>query len=178
MATLSDGFKDIFLAGIGAMAITGEKTKDLVDQLISKGELTVDQGKQINTELKHKAEDVAASVRYDVLEARMAAMTPEERAAFVAKAAEFAEKYFRQGMRVLVSGRIQTGSYVNKEGQKVYTTEVILDDQEFADSKGAASDMSGYGQSAPSQRPAPTSAIGDGFMNIPDGVEDEGLPFN
>ena len=78
MATLSDGFKDIFLAGIGAMAITGEKTKDLVDQLISKGELTVDQGKQINTELKHKAEDVAASVRYDVLEARMAAMTPKE----------------------------------------------------------------------------------------------------
>ena len=79
MATIGDGFKDIFLAGIGAMAITAEKSKDLVDQLISKGELTVDQGKQINTELKHKAEDVAASVRYDVLEARMAAMTPEER---------------------------------------------------------------------------------------------------
>ena len=93
------------------------------------------------------------------------------------RAAEFAEKYFRQGMRVLVSGRIQTGSYVNKEGQKVYTTEVILDDQEFADSKGAASEMGGYAQAAPSQRPAPTSAIGDGFMNIPDGV-DEGLPFN
>ena len=89
------------------------------------------------------------------------------------RAGEFAEKYFRQGMRVLVSGRIQTGSYVNKDGQKVYTTEVILDDQEFADSKGAASDMggygqSGYGQSAPSQRPAPTSAIGDGVMNNPD----------
>ena len=99
------------------------------------------------------------------------------------RAGEFAERYFRQGMRVLVSGRIQTGSYVNKDGQKVYTTEVILDDREFADSKGAASDMggygqSGYGQSAPSQRPAPASAIGDGFMNIPDGVEDEGLPFN
>ena len=94
------------------------------------------------------------------------------------RSAEFAEKYFRQGMRVLVSGRLQTGSYVNKDGQRVYTTEVILDDQEFADSKGAASDMSVYGQSAPSQRPAPTSAIGDGFMNIPDGVEDEGLPFN
>lgn len=92
MANLGDGFKDIFLAGIGAMAITGEKTKDLVDQLISKGELTVDQGKQINTELKHKAQDVAASVRHDVLEARMAAMTPEERAAFAAKAAEIAEK--------------------------------------------------------------------------------------
>lgn len=93
-------------------------------------------------------------------------------------AGEFAEKYFRQGMRVLVSGRIQTGSYVNKDGQKVYTTEVILDDQEFADSKGASSDMGGYQQSAPAQRPAPASAIGDGFMNIPDGVEDEGLPFN
>ena len=91
------------------------------------------------------------------------------------RAAEFAEKYFRQGMRVLVSGRIQTGSYVNKEGQKVYTTEVILDDQEFADSKGAASEMGGYAQAAPSQRPAPTSAIGDGFMNIPDGVEDLSL---
>ena len=94
------------------------------------------------------------------------------------KSAEFAEKYFRQGLKVIVTGRIQTGSYTNKEGQKVYTTEVILDDQEFADSKGAASEMGGYAQAAPSQRPAPTSAIGDGFMNIPDGVEDEGLPFN
>lgn len=92
MASFSDGFKDIFLAGVGAMAITGEKTKDLVDQLIAKGELTVDQGKQINSELKHKAEDVANSVRYDALEARMAVMTPEERAEFAAKAAEIAEK--------------------------------------------------------------------------------------
>ena len=95
------------------------------------------------------------------------------------RAGEFAEKYFRQGMRVLVSGRLQTGSYVNKEGQKVYTTEVILDDQEFADSKGASSDMGrGYMQSAPSQGLASAGAGGDGFMNIPDGVEDEGLPFN
>lgn len=92
MANLSDGFKDIFLAGIGAMAITGEKTKELVDQLIAKGELTVDQGKEINTELKHKAEDAVSAMRYDMLEARMAAMTPEERAEFAAKAAEFAAK--------------------------------------------------------------------------------------
>lgn len=92
---------------------------------------------------------------------------------------EFAEKYFRQGMRILVSGRIQTGSYVNKEGQKVYTTEVILDDQEFADSKGASSDMGrGYTQSAPSQGLVSAGAVGDGFMNIPDDVEDDGLPFN
>ena len=85
------------------------------------------------------------------------------------KAGEFAEKYFRQGMRVLVSGRIQTGSYTNKDGIKVYTFDVIVDDQEFADSKNASGDNS---------RPEHSSAAGDGFMNIPDGVEDEGLPFN
>ena len=79
-------------------------------------------------------------------------------------------------MRVLISGRIQTGSYTNKDGIKVYTTDIIVDDQEFADSKGAASGEGGGYQ--PTSRPAPSSAIGDGFMNIPDGVEDEGLPFN
>lgn len=88
------------------------------------------------------------------------------------KAGEFAERYFRQGMRVLVSGRIQTGSYTNKEGQKVYTTDIVVDSQEFADSKGAGSG-SGSGSSA-----VPSAPMGDGFMNIPDGVEDEGLPFN
>lgn len=94
------------------------------------------------------------------------------------RAGEFAEKYFRQGMRVLVSGRIQTGSYTNREGQRVYTTDVIVDYQEFADSKNSGSgDSGGYGYQ-PTSRPAPSSAIGDGFMNIPDGVEDEGLPFN
>lgn len=88
------------------------------------------------------------------------------------KAGEFAERYFRQGMRVLVSGRIQTGNYTNREGQKVYTTEIVVNSQEFADSKGAGSG-SGSGSSATSSAP-----MGDGFMNIPDGVEDEGLPFN
>ena len=93
------------------------------------------------------------------------------------RAAEFAEKYFHQGMRVLITGRIQTGSYTNKDGQKVYTTDVIVEDQEFAESKNAASGNSDGGY-RPAERPAPSSAIGDGFMNIPDGVEDEGLPFN
>ena len=90
------------------------------------------------------------------------------------KAGEFAEKYFHQGMRVLVSGRIQTGSYTNKEGQRVYTTDIIADDQEFADSKGAA----GNGGSQADSRPASPSAVGDGFMNIPDNVDDDSLPFN
>ena len=92
------------------------------------------------------------------------------------KAGEFAEKYFRQGMRVLVTGRIQTGSYTNRDGQKVYTTEVIVEDQEFADSKNAGEGASSAGSSY--QRPQPQAAAADGFMNIPDGVEDEGLPFN
>ena len=86
------------------------------------------------------------------------------------KAGEFAEKYFRQGQRVLIAGRIQTGSYTNRDGQKVYTTDVIVDEQEFADSKG--------GQNGGGRQQETPSDIGDGFMNIPDGVEDEGLPFN
>ena len=95
------------------------------------------------------------------------------------RAGEFAEKYFHQGMRIVISGRIQTGSYTNRDGQKVYTTEVIVEEQEFAESKNAsASSVSAAAAPAPAERPAPTSAIGDGFMNIPDGVEDEGLPFN
>ena len=90
------------------------------------------------------------------------------------KAGEFAEKYFHQGQRVLVSGRIQTGSYTNREGQRVYTTDVIVEDQEFADSK----QDNGGGNASNFQRPQPSAAVSDGFMNIPDGVEDEGLPFN
>jgi len=91
------------------------------------------------------------------------------------RSAEFAEKYLHQGTKVIVTGRIQTGSYTNKDGQKVYTTEVIVEEQEFAESKAsAASNEAAY---APS-RPEPSAAAGDGFMNIPDGVEDEGLPFN
>ena len=93
------------------------------------------------------------------------------------KSGEFAEKYFRQGMRVLISGRIQTGSYTNKEGQKVYTTDVIIEDQEFADSKNSSSTGSGAGYNE-SFRPSPENASSEGFMNIPDGVDDEGLPFN
>lgn len=88
--------------------------------------------------------------------------------------AEFAERYLHQGTKMLVTGRIQTGSYTNKDGQRVYTTEVMVDEMEFAESKASA-ESGGY--TAPS-RPAPSAAAGDGFMNIPDGVEDEGLPFN
>ena len=87
------------------------------------------------------------------------------------KAGEFAEKYLHKGTKVLVTGRIQTGSYTNKDGVKVYTTDVIAEDQEFAESKNAGASNGGGYQEAP----APTAA-GDGFMNVPEGI-DEDLPF-
>ena len=90
------------------------------------------------------------------------------------RAGEFAEKYFRQGMRVLVSGRIQTGSYTNKDGNKVYTTDVVIEDQEFAESKGSSSSDGGSYQ--PAGRPSPANASAEGFMSIPEGIEDD-LPF-
>ena len=89
------------------------------------------------------------------------------------KTAEFLEKWFRKGRRLGLTGRIQTGSYTNKDGQKVYTTDLVGENVEFMESKGASTE-----EGEPQQRPAPVSAIGDGFMNIPDDVEDEGLPFN
>ncbi|MGN0244240.1 MAG: single-stranded DNA-binding protein [Lachnospiraceae bacterium] len=92
---------------------------------------------------------------------------------------EFAEKYLKQGMKIAITGRIQTGSYTNRDGNRVYTTDVVVEEQEFCESKGAASgqsfDNGGFHQ-APSA-PAPTAAANDGFMNIPDEFEEE-LPFN
>ena len=107
------------------------------------------------------------------------------------KSAEFAEKYLRQGMKMLVTGRIATGSYTNRDGVKVYTTDVIIEEQEFAESKTAQSGGSGsgtgtvqreYGPAAPdftgSYNPAAADADGDNdFMPIPDDLGDEGLPF-
>lgn len=78
------------------------------------------------------------------------------------KSAEFAEKYLRKGTKVVVTGRIQTGSYTNRDGQKVYTTDVAIEDQEFAESKASSSPTQDKGS--------------DGFMNIPDGIDEE-LPF-
>ncbi|MDY5986256.1 single-stranded DNA-binding protein [Sporofaciens sp. SGI.106] len=90
--------------------------------------------------------------------------------------AEHAERYYRQGLRVTVCGRIQTGSYTNKDGVKVYTTEVVVEEQEFAESKAASdANAGGFHQAAPA--PAPSAPAGDGFMNIPDGIDEE-LPFN
>ena len=95
------------------------------------------------------------------------------------KSAEFTEKYFRKGMQVTINGRIQTGSYTNKDGVKVYTTDIVVEQQEFAEGKNSGSGNAGSG-SAPangnsnSAPTAPTQDAGDGFyMNIPDGIDEE-----
>lgn len=92
------------------------------------------------------------------------------------KQAENCDRYLAKGRKVAVNGRIQTGSYTNKEGQRVYTTDVIAEEIEFAESKGSGSGSEYAGaQNSESGRPSPSDAA-DGFMNIPDGIDEE-LPF-
>ena len=92
MSNIGDGFKNIFMAGIGALAYTGEKGKEIIDQLVEKGEITLDQGRELNEELQRKAGEATQGIREASLEARMKLMTPEEREAFAAKAAEIARQ--------------------------------------------------------------------------------------
>lgn len=87
------------------------------------------------------------------------------------KSAEFAEKYFKQGTKIVAVGRLQTGSFTNKDGNKVYTTDVIVDEQFFAESKKSSSADS---NNQPASRISPE--IAEGFMSIPEGIEDD-LPF-
>ena len=94
------------------------------------------------------------------------------------KAAEFAEKYLHQRTKMVITGRIQTGSYTNKDGVKVYTTDVVVEEQEFAESKAASGGQAGNAPSPADPMSGPgSSAADDGFMNIPDGIDEE-LPFN
>ncbi|MDO5336696.1 MAG: single-stranded DNA-binding protein [Eubacteriales bacterium] len=160
-----------------------------MNKVILMGRLTRD------PEVRYSAgENALAVARYTLAVDRRFRRDGEATADFIpcvafGRAAEFAERYFHQGIRIVVSGRIQTGSYTNREGQKVYTTEVIVEEQEFAESKAssdgyaarqqqAASPYQGGSsyQAAPSM-PAPSAAAADGFMNIPDGIDEE-LPFN
>lgn len=91
------------------------------------------------------------------------------------KSAEFTDKYFRKGMRVAITGRIQTGSYKNKDGQTVFTTEIIVESQEIAQSKSENNESSAHSNSEAGKSPYGSS--GDDFMSIPEGAEDE-LPFS
>lgn len=151
-----------------------------MNKVILMGRLTRD------PEVRYSAGDNAMAIaRYTLAVDRRFRRDGEASADFIScvafgRAAEFAEKYFRQGLKIAITGRIQTGSYTNRDGQKVYTTDVVVEEQEFAESK-ASSDS--YTASQPRQSytapsmPTPGSGAADGFMNIPDGIDEE-LPFN
>ncbi len=127
-----------------------------------------------------QGENASAVARYSLAVDRRFKRDGEPSADFIncvafGRAAEFAERYLRQGTKIAVTGRIQTGSYTNRDGVKVYTTDVIVEEQEFAESKNTSSTPSDSFQASPA--PAPSTSIGDGFMNIPDGIDEE-LPFS
>lgn len=150
-----------------------------MNKVILMGRLTRD------PEVRYSAgENALAIARYTLAVDRRFKRDGESSADFIScvsfgKTAEFAEKYFRQGIRITICGRIQTGSYTNREGQKVYTTEVVVEEQEFAESKSASDQSVGAyrNNAAPMSEPSPSAASIDGFMNIPDGIDEE-LPFN
>ena len=129
-----------------------------------------------------QGENATAVARYSLAVDRRFRREGEPTADFIncvafGRAAEFAERYLRQGTKIAITGRIQTGSYTNRDGVKVYTTDIVVEEQEFAESKaaGGASTPSNNYQASPA--PSPSADIGDGFMNIPDGIDEE-LPFS
>lgn len=119
-----------------------------------------------------QGEDPIAMARYTLAVDRRFKRDGQQNADFInclafGRSAEFAEKYFKQGTKIAVSGRIQTGSYTNRDGVKVYTTEVVIEEQNFAESKNSQNN-------GENQQNTPED---DGFMDIPDGFEDQ-LPFS
>lgn len=120
----------------------------------------------------NSAQEQTCIARYSLAVNRRFNRDGEQKADFIScvafgRQAEFAEKYLRKGTKIALAGRIQTGSYTNRDGQKVYTTDVVVEEQEFAESKTAGQTVQ--------QNPASVSE--DGFMEIPDGLEEE-LPFS
>ena len=142
-----------------------------MNKVILMGRLTRD------PEVRYSAgENSLAIARFTLAVDRRRNRDGEQSADFIScvafgKAAEHAEKYYHKGIKIAVTGRIQTGSYTNKDGVKVYTTEVVVEEQEFAESKSASS-----GSAAAQASPDPETDE-DGFMKVPDGIDEE-LPFN
>ena len=139
-----------------------------MNKVILMGRLTRDPDIRYST-----GESATAVARYTLAVDRRFRRDGEQTADFIGcvafgRNAEFAEKYLHQGTKIVAVGRIQTGSYTNRDGQKVYTTDVVVEEQEFAESKN--------GSSSDNNQSAPASKSTD-FMNIPDEVEEE-LPFN
>ena len=152
-----------------------------MNKVILMGRLTRD------PEVRYSAGENATAVgRYTLAVDRRFKQDGQQSADFIScvtfgKNAEFAEKYLRRGIKIAITGRIQTGSYTNKEGRKIYTTDVIVEEQEFAESKNSsgtdreARDEAALQQSGYHQEKMTTDE--NGFMNIPDGIDEE-LPFN
>ena len=145
-----------------------------MNKVILMGRLTRD------PEVRYGAgENSTAVARYTIAVDRRFKRDGEQSADFIGcvafgRNAEFAEKYLRQGTKIVLTGRIQTGSYTNRDGQKVYTTDIVVEEQEFAESKAAAAGNGGQGNYS---RPSAAPSDANGFMNIPDGIDDE-LPFS
>ena len=146
-----------------------------MNKVILMGRLTRDPDIRYST-----GESATAVARYTLAVDRRFRREGDQTADFIGcvafgRNAEFAEKYLHQGTKIVAVGRIQTGSYTNRDGQKVYTTDVVVEEQEFAESKAASAEHTA--SFAPADRPSPSNAVNDGFMNIPDGIDEE-LPFN
>ena len=146
-----------------------------MNKVILMGRLTKD------PEIKYaQGSSSTAIARYTLaVERKFKCQGDEQSADFIScvsfgKTAEFVEKYLKQGTKVTACGRIQTGSYTNKSGQKIYTTDVLLEEIEFAESKNTSSNNINVNSMSSSQL---SQAIGDGFINIPDGIDEE-LPFH
>mgnify|MGYP004514522993 CR=1 FL=1 len=141
-----------------------------MNKAILMGRLTRDP--HISYKEQEKTQEQMCIARYTLAVDRRKAKDEEQSTDFIGcvafgRSAEFAEKYLKQGIKIIVTGRIQTGSYTNKDGYKVYTTDVIVEEQEFAESKRISDENT---------QKAKEEDKGDGFMNIPDGIEEE-LPF-
>lgn len=146
-----------------------------MNKIILMGRLTRD------PEIRYsQGEDSTAIARYTLAVNRRFQQEGGENADFIScvafgKAAEFAEKYLKKGSKIAISGRIQTGSYVNREGQRIYTTDVVIEEQEFAESKTGEYSRSGSSAEKKSNGSSFTTDE-NGFINIPDGIDEE-LPF-
>lgn len=145
-----------------------------MNKVILMGRLTKD------PEIRYSQGETASAVaRYTLaVDRRFKRQDDEQTADFIScvtfgKNAEFAENYLKKGTKICVSGRIQTGSYTNREGRKVYTTDVVVEEHDFAESRAASYGNQNLGNT---QEPPEGNADSDGFMNIPDGIDEE-LPF-
>ena len=165
---IRSGISEKYLAAIICNARDRAGKERNMNKVILMGRLTRD------PEVRYSAGDNSKAIARYTLAVDRRTQGDGQNADFIGcvafgRSAEFAEKYLRQGTKIVVTGRIQTGSYTNRDGKKVYTTDVVVEDQEFAESKSS--------QERSSQRKdSGGTSAGDGFMNIPDGIDEE-IPF-